>query len=262
MKALIPITEKAINNESVQTVNARELHAFLQIGRDYSTWIKSRIEQFGFVENIDFITAKKHQQNQAPQNGGACAATVSVVQEKVEYFITLDMGKELSMVERNNKGREARKYFIDCEKQLLQKTQQFALPSVKELALMVIQAEEEKERLLLENQQKEEIIEAQRPSVEFVERFVDGSKLYSITEAAKVLSFKRKDFIECLTRDKYLYRTGGVLVPYETPKCKKLFKVKTGCSDWGRNFTQTKITAEGLNKFSDIYSSELLEVSA
>lgn len=247
MNELIPITEKAINNESIQTVNARELHAFLQVKSRFNDWFANRINDYDFLENQDFIAVTKNL-----VSGG----------KMIDYFLSLDMGKELSMVERNEKGREARKYFIECEKQLLQKTQQLALPTAKDLALMVIQAEEEKERLLLENQQKDEVIEAQRPSVEFVERFVDGSKLYSITEAAKVLSFKRKDFIECLTRDKYLYRTGGVLVPYETPKCKKLFDVKTGCSDWGRNFTQTKITAEGLNKFSDIYSGELLEVSA
>ncbi len=139
--------------------------------------------------------------------------------------------------------------------------QQPKLPNAKELALMVIQAEEEKERLAQENQKQAEIIEAQAPKVAFVDKFVDGSKLYSITEASKILNFKRKDFIECLTRDKYLYRTGGVLVPYETPKYKKLFDVKTGVSEWGRNFTQTKITAQGLNYFSDIYSTELMEVA-
>lgn len=247
MNELIPITEKAINNESVQTVNARELHEYLEITTRFNDWVTARISDYDFVENQDYITFTENLVKGRPRK---------------DYYISLDMGKELSMVERNDKGRQARKYFIDCEKQLLQKTQQLVLPTAKDLALMVIQAEEEKERLLLENQQKAEIIEAQRPSVEFVERFVDGSKLYSLTEAAKVLGFKRKGFIECLTRDKYLYRTGGVLVPYETPKCKKLFDVKTGMSDWGRNFTQTKITAEGLNKFSDIYSGELLEVSA
>lgn len=247
MNNLITINQSTINNELVQTVNARELHAFLQVKSRFNDWFANRINDYDFIENQDFIAVTKNL-----VNGG----------KMIDYFLSLDMGKELSMVERNDKGKQARKYFIDCEKQLLQKTQQVALPTAKDLALMVIQAEEEKERLLLENQQKDEVIEAQRPSVEFVERFVDGSKLYSITEAAKVLGFKRKDFIDCLMRDKYLYRIGGVLVPYETPKCKKLFDVKTGCSEWGRNFTQTKITACGLNKFSDIYSGELLEVSA
>ncbi len=257
MNNLIAIHQSTFNGENIQTVNARELHQFLQVGRDFSSWIKSRIEQYDFVENVDFIIIKKPQQNQAPQNGGAYISRVLGGQERIEYFITLDMAKELSMVERNERGKQARKYFIECEK----KAQQVALPNAKELALMVIQAEEEKERLALENQHQAEIIEAQAPKVAFVDKFVDGSKLYSITEASKILNFKRKDFIDCLTRDKYLYRTSNVLVPYETPKCKKLFDVKTGVSEWGRNFTQTKITAQGLNYFSDIYSTELMEVA-
>ncbi len=243
MNDLIAINQTQLNGETVPTVNARELHAFLESRQDFSTWIKSRITQYGFVENTDFIRFHKKME--------ANNATLT------EYHISLDMAKELSMVERNAKGKQARQYFIACEK----KAQQVTLPNAKELALMVLKAEEEKERLALENQRQAVIIEEQAPKVAFVDRFVDGSKLYSITEASKILKFKRKDFIDCLIRDKYLYRTGGALVPYESPKCKAVFEVKTGMSDWGRNFTQTKITAEGLNKFSDTYSGELLEVS-
>ena len=111
MNELIKIESKEIGNESVQTVNARELHAFLQSKQDFSTWIKNRIEQYGFVENQDFILLHKKMEQ------------VSGAKHLIEYHITLDMAKELAMVERNDKGKQARQYFITCEKQLHEQKQ-------------------------------------------------------------------------------------------------------------------------------------------
>ena len=75
--------------------------------QDFSTWIKNRISEYDFVENQDFITAP---QKYGTANGGYATRN--------EYFISLDMAKELSMVESNDKGKQARKYFIECEKKL------------------------------------------------------------------------------------------------------------------------------------------------
>jgi len=87
-------------------VSARELHTFLENGKQFADWIKNRIRQYGFVENEDFALASP---NGEASHGG---------HNRVEYAITLDMAKELSMVERNEKGKIARKYFIACEKML------------------------------------------------------------------------------------------------------------------------------------------------
>ncbi|WP_334470695.1 antA/AntB antirepressor family protein [Arsenophonus sp. PmNCSU2021_1] len=137
MSNLITIETKNINGELIQTVNARDLHAFLESKQDFSTWIKKRISDYGFVENIDYIVFHNSVENPF---GGRPAK---------EYHISLDMAKELSMVERNEKGKQARQYFIECERRVLQP--QTLLPTAKELALMVAHAEEEKEKLLLEN---------------------------------------------------------------------------------------------------------------
>lgn len=93
----------------IQVVNARELHAFLKSRQDFSTWIKNRIADYDFVENQDFITAP---QKYGTANGGYAA--------RKEYYITLDMAKELSMVERNKQGKMARRYFIPVMQTLLQ----------------------------------------------------------------------------------------------------------------------------------------------
>ncbi|MEL0623797.1 antA/AntB antirepressor family protein [Marinomonas arenicola] len=104
---LITLHTCSINEQTLDTVNARDLHYFLELGRDFSNWIKARIAQYGFEEGIDFIIISRSP-ILASGNRGATK----------EYFITLDMAKELAMVERNEKGKQARRYFIDCEKQL------------------------------------------------------------------------------------------------------------------------------------------------
>lgn len=90
----------AIGGASIQTVDARDLHAFLEVKSQFRDWIKNRVEDFGFVENEDFVTAIEI------YRGG----------ERKDYHLSLDMAKELSMVERNAKGKQARQYFIDCER--------------------------------------------------------------------------------------------------------------------------------------------------
>ncbi|OLL39148.1 antA/AntB antirepressor family protein [Bartonella henselae] len=105
MNTLIEIKEQIIDQETVQTVNARELHTFLAIGKRFATWITNRINQYAFEEGKDYILT-------LPKIG----KRKNVISK--EYHLTLDMAKELSMVERNEKGRQARRYFIECEKKL------------------------------------------------------------------------------------------------------------------------------------------------
>ena len=106
MNQLIPLHSQTINNEPIETVNARELHAFLEVQTRFNDWIRDRISEYDFIENQDFISFTEKPVK--PQGG----------RPSQEYFITLDMAKELAMVERNEKGKQARRYFIECEKQL------------------------------------------------------------------------------------------------------------------------------------------------
>lgn len=80
-------------------VSARELHYFLEIGQDFTSWFKRMID-YGFEENKDF-TLTKIREGRITKN---------------EYAITLDMAKEISMIQRTEKGKQARQYFIQCEK--------------------------------------------------------------------------------------------------------------------------------------------------
>lgn len=109
---LVMVFETVIGNLKQLAVNARDLHLFLQVGRDFTTWIKGRISKYGFAQKLDFEIVEK----MSSPNSGSSKARQQVL---VEYHITLDMAKELSMVENNAKGREARRYFIAMEKKAL-----------------------------------------------------------------------------------------------------------------------------------------------
>ena len=96
---LIKITEQ--NGKKV--VSARELHAFLEAKERFSTWF-DRQSQYGFVENVDFVGCK--------------VFNTLANQELDDFAITIDCAKEISMIQRSDKGKQARLYFIECEKQL------------------------------------------------------------------------------------------------------------------------------------------------
>lgn len=97
------------HSELIDAVNARELHAFLQNKRQFSDWIKQRIAEYDFVKNQDFICVSQICETQRADGQRG-------ITTKNEYYITLDMAKQLSMVERNEQGKKARRYFIECER--------------------------------------------------------------------------------------------------------------------------------------------------
>lgn len=103
--ALVPVFTAELQGELTQLCNARDLHAFLGVGRDFSEWIKYRIEQYGFIDGDDFILCSPLLGSK--RRGG---------HNRTDYQLTLDTAKELAMVENNAKGREVRRYFIAVEK--------------------------------------------------------------------------------------------------------------------------------------------------
>lgn len=102
---LIPTVSGCLDGQTQALVNARDLHEFLGVETRFDKWIQRRIEEYGFTQVIDFIESPKM------ANRGFWQT------ETKDYLVSLDMAKELCMVERNEKGREARRYFIEMEKQ-------------------------------------------------------------------------------------------------------------------------------------------------
>ncbi|WP_180102202.1 antA/AntB antirepressor family protein [Acinetobacter sp. YH12126] len=98
-----PFIEVELNGKIQLGVNARDLHKMLEVKTDFSDWIKRRIKQCGFEENFDYtLVLKKEEQ-------------VSGAKYLNEYIISVDMTKHLGMMERNKKGHEIRKYYIEQE---------------------------------------------------------------------------------------------------------------------------------------------------
>lgn len=98
-----PFIEVELNGKIQLGVNARDLHRMLESKQDFSTWIKRRITQCKFEENFDYI--KLHQKMELSKTG----------QTSIEYIVSVDMTKHLGMMERNEKGHEIRKYYIEQE---------------------------------------------------------------------------------------------------------------------------------------------------
>ena len=94
---LVPVFAGTINNQSIQLVDARLLHEFLDIGKRFASWITDRIKQYDFIENQEFILVSQNGEIKKGKGGD---------RRSVNYHLTLDMAKELSMVERNDKGRD------------------------------------------------------------------------------------------------------------------------------------------------------------
>lgn len=120
---LIAMQQQDIDGESVTTVNARDLHVFLEVGKDFSNWIKDRITKYGFAEDVDYIVTfdSPGLANQLTLKD-VCSPNLASKgrggHNAKEYHLTLNMAKELAMLENNERGREVRRYFIRCEKDL------------------------------------------------------------------------------------------------------------------------------------------------
>lgn len=109
--AIVPIIPGQIGGRESNIVSTRALHCALGVGRDLTTWIKARIKQYGFKEAVDYVIVEDLS---SPISGSAKARQ----QREHDYLITLNMAKELAMVERNEQGRAVRRYFIACEEKL------------------------------------------------------------------------------------------------------------------------------------------------
>ena len=216
--ALIPISEK----NGKRSVSARDLHAFLESKQDFSTWIKNRIERYDLVENVDYVTAP---QIYGTANGGHST--------RLEYALTIDAAKELSMVEGNEKGKQARRYFIACEKKLTE----LAAPSYMiadpiKRAEKWIEEQKQLKQLAEENEKQAEKIEQDKPKVLFADAVCTSKRSCLVAELAKILqqngvNIGQNRLFKWLRDNGYLCQKGQY---YNQPTQKamelKLFEIK------------------------------------
>lgn len=115
---LVPVTETQLNGKLQQTVSAKDLHNYLNVGNDFLTWIKGRIKEYGLINNDDFLIIDLSEfRNQSTNNEKQIKWTSNRGGDRksTDYILTIGTAKVLAMIENNEKGRAIRKYFIRCE---------------------------------------------------------------------------------------------------------------------------------------------------
>jgi len=161
---LIPIQ----NNDGAQAVLGRDLHAFLEIGKDYSTWFKDMC-QYGFIAGQDF-TPKSGKTSEA---GG---------RPRIDHIISLEMAKEICMIQRSPLGKQARQYFIECERRARNNVPALSGPELVARALI------EAQNML---EEKDQQIKELAPRAGAWETFCGSSGDMSVADTAKALNSRR-----------------------------------------------------------------------
>ena len=209
------------------TVSARELHEFLEVKTQFKDWFP-RMCEYGFTKEQDYTPLIfEHPQNKQPTR---------------DYQLTIDMAKEICMLQRNEKGKIARAYFIQLEKD-------WNSPE-KVMARALQIANQKINTLQLENSSLKVDNTIMKPKADYFDELVDRNLLTSFRETAKQLKIKEKEFIAFLIDNKYIYRDkSGKLKPYAS-KNKGLFEMKE-CYNEKTSWTgtQTLITPKGRETF-------------
>lgn len=224
---------RQFGNSTRKTVDARQLHRFLSNRDDFSKWIRDRIAQYGFWLDEDYQTFREN-----PRKG----------RPRIDYILTLDMAKELCMVERNDRGKQARQYFIECEKKFREVA---AAAQHPEPSHVIPQTLHEALRLAADlaerNASLEAKTEADKPKVEFHDAVTKAENCHSMLEAAKILQTGRRRLFKRLRDDRILSLEN---VPYQQYIEKDYFKVieKTYTDRWGTSHlsARTLVTGKGM----------------
>lgn len=250
---IVPVYE----NEDKQVVNARELHAFLEVGKRFADWVTDRIEKYGFIEGEDYVTV-------IPEIGKNPDLTNKGGRPSKDYLLTLDTAKEIAMAENSDRGRQVRKYFIECERKLreikLYGGFYSQLPKTFPDALRAL-AETEEKRLALETKVKEDA-----PKVLFAESVQASPTTILIGELAKILrqngiQVGQNRLFKQLRSDKFLMFNGeGRNIPTQRAMEMGLFVVTettiTRPDKEPKIVTTTKVTGRGQLYFINYFLSK------
>lgn len=211
-------------------VSARELHEFLEVETPYHKWFP-RMCEYGFSENDDYSVTDIFVHNPA---GGP--------QSMKDAAVSIDMAKEICMIQRNEKGKLARQYFLALERdwnspeKVMSRALRYAEQELKQVKAI-------NSALTVENA-------IMAPKADYFDELVDRNLLTNFRETAKQLDIPPKKFVDFLLEKKYIYRDKrGKLLPYED-KNNALFEVKECFNEktqWSG--TQTMVTPKGRETF-------------
>lgn len=187
---------KIEHREGQQLASGRDLHAFLELKTPYTQWIERMLE-YGFIENTDYILVS--QKSESSNITG-----VKVIQD---HLMTIAMAKEISMLQRNEKGKLARQYFIKCEEAW--NSPEMILARANQIQAKMIEDSTKKIQLL------ETKIEEMQPKADFYDDVADSNNTCDMQTVAKTLNFKgvgRNTLFEILRDNKILQYDN---IPYQ-----------------------------------------------
>nr|DAZ36480.1 MAG TPA: hypothetical protein [Caudoviricetes sp.] len=208
------------------TVLGRDLYEALEVKSKYADWFKNMCG-YGFTENVDYMSFSK-----ILENGGKAK----------DHQLTIQMAKEICMLQRNEKGKQFRQYFIQIE-------ESWNSPEMV-MSRALKMAENQIKKLTVINSQLTVDNTIMKPKADYFDELVDRNLLTNFRETAKQLEVGEKKFIKFLIEHKYVYRDKrGKLMPY-ADKNKGLFELKETFNEktsW--KGTQTLITPKGRETF-------------
>lgn len=215
------------------TVLGRELHELLEVKTAYKDWFP-RMCEYGFSEGTDFCSFLSE------SSGGRPA---------VNHQLTISMAKELCMIQRTERGKQVRQYFISVEEAwnspdaIMQRALQIANSRVEKLRGENKQLQVENAALAVDKQ-------IMQPKADYFDQLVDRNLLTNFRDTAKQLGIKPRTFTSWLIDHKYLYRDKhGKLMPYAA-KNNGLFEIKEFVNEkTGFASTQTMVTPKGRETF-------------
>ena len=196
-----------INTNLEPIVSGRELHKALEVQSNYTTWFK-RMCEYGFVENTDYSTCFPNLESE--NHGG---------QNMQDHLIKLDMAKEICMIQRTERGKEARQYFIQIEKD-------YNSPE-KIMARALRIAEQELSTLRLENKVKDQQIAELQPKATYYDLILQCRDLLSMTEIAKDYGMSATGFNKMLYEFGIQYKQSGVWFLYAKYQSEGYTQTKT-----------------------------------
>lgn len=199
MSELIPIN---YDTAGQPTVSARELHEGLEIGTKFATWFP-RMAEYGFSENVDYKTCYP---NLGSENHGG--------QNMVDYQITVDMAKQICMIQRSEKGRQYRQYFLDLEKAWNTPEQVFAR-ALKMADQTIAKLQGSVEALTVEVNAKNQIIGELKPKADYYDEILKNPGLVTITQIAKDYGMSGKEMNKILHNLGIQYKQSGQWLLYD-----------------------------------------------
>jgi anti-repressor protein len=224
MNQLIPTHS---NDNGNLLVSGRELHEFLEVGTQYTKWFERMVE-YGFIENVDFILVSQKRPTNNPKNPFT---------DITDHHIKIEMAKELCMIQRNEKGRQARMYFLELEQKwnspemVIKRAHEFLQKKVESLTT---------ENLVLLQQNNE-----LQPKATYYDMVLQNKSLLSVSKIAKDYGMSAVSLNRKLNELGVQYKQGSIWLLYAKYQDKGYTQTSTHVIDADKSNITTKWTQKG-----------------